>query len=398
MPLNLLSKKSWNVYAPANIERVKRDEAAAAAREAEAERRMQEADAERRIAILRGEQPPPLPVEDVEKPERKRDRDGDREGRGGERKRRRLAGEDDTDRDLRLAREDAAKVAAARGTALTSTGGKKSGTSDAPLMDRDGHISLFPVDPRALHRAEKNAEAEAEKAKKKLELEDQYTMRFSNAAGKAGLERPWYADAAARDVRSGSVGLSREGLGEVGKDVWGNADPGRKERERIRAGASDPLAFMQRAQTQLKQSERDRLKWAEEREREVRALEEREARRERRKRRRARSEREEDHLEGFSLDAAVDLRIDGAQSKSHRRGRSKHELHRSGSRSRSRTMSGDGHNDHGRLDRRSRNRSRSHDQDRERKPGHRSGHIYERPSRGSGTLAESLLARFDMPQ
>ncbi|KAJ9648724.1 hypothetical protein H2199_000637 [Coniosporium tulheliwenetii] len=196
-------------------------------------------------------------------------------------KRRRLAGEDDTDRDLRLAREDAAKVAAAKETASMSASGKRNGTSDAPLVDRDGHISLFPIAPRALHRAEKNAEAEAEKAKKKQETEDQYTMRFANAAGKDGLERPWYAAAAARDVRSGRVGFSREGLEEVGKDVWGNADPGRKEREKVRASASDPLAFMQRAQTQLKQSERDRLKWAEEREREVKASREREARHER---------------------------------------------------------------------------------------------------------------------
>ena len=42
MPLHLLSKKSWNVYAPDNIARVKRDQAAAQAREEEEDRWLQE--------------------------------------------------------------------------------------------------------------------------------------------------------------------------------------------------------------------------------------------------------------------------------------------------------------------------------------------------------------------
>lgn len=54
MPLHLLGKKSWNVYNTDNIERVRRDEAAARAREEADEQRMQEEDAERRLKILRG--------------------------------------------------------------------------------------------------------------------------------------------------------------------------------------------------------------------------------------------------------------------------------------------------------------------------------------------------------
>ncbi|CAI4217235.1 unnamed protein product [Parascedosporium putredinis] len=57
MPLHLLPKKSWNVYNADNIARVRRDEAAAKAKEEAEEQRMQEYDAQRRLAILRGEIP-----------------------------------------------------------------------------------------------------------------------------------------------------------------------------------------------------------------------------------------------------------------------------------------------------------------------------------------------------
>ena len=101
------SKQSWNVYNPANIARVKADEAVAAAKEAADEQQMQELDAERRAAILRGQTPPPLPEEkskdDVKDRRRDRDQDGKRDGH--DRKRRRLAGEDDTDRDIRIAKK-----------------------------------------------------------------------------------------------------------------------------------------------------------------------------------------------------------------------------------------------------------------------------------------------------
>ena len=54
------------------------------------------------------------------------------------------------------------------------------------------------------------------------------------------------------------------------KDVWGNEDPRRKEREQARITSSDPFAFMQKAQVQLKRSKEDKRRWADERERDLR--------------------------------------------------------------------------------------------------------------------------------
>ncbi|KAK0660238.1 60S ribosomal protein L19-A [Lasiodiplodia hormozganensis] len=258
MPLHLLGKKSWNVYNPANIERVRRDEAAAQVREEEAERRMDEYDAARRIAILRGEKPPSPPPDLIEEGQKPHREDASRGP-----KRRRLAGEDDTDRDIRVAREIADQGRETREQLLKRNESKQ--PSDAPLMDHSGHIDLFPVDHKAARKAEKNAEREAEEAKKKRELEDQYTMRFANAAGRDGLSKPWYANAS-----KGSEHASRaEELEEPGKDVWGNEDPRRKDRERVRMEASDPLAFMKKAQVQLKEAERDRKRWLAERQQEM---------------------------------------------------------------------------------------------------------------------------------
>ena len=44
------------------------------------------------------------------------------------------------------------------------------------------------------------------------------------------------------------------------KDVWGNEDPRRKDREMARMLSDDPLASMQKAQIQLKKSKVDRKK------------------------------------------------------------------------------------------------------------------------------------------
>lgn len=95
-------------------------------------------------------------------------------------------------------------------------------------MDTRGHINLFPVNTQS---KEKNAEAEAERLKEKRDHEDRYTLRFSNAAGfKQDLNAPWYSTASNDDAEV------------VGKDVWGNDDRGRREREKVRAHANDPLA------------------------------------------------------------------------------------------------------------------------------------------------------------
>ncbi|KAK3061536.1 hypothetical protein LTS18_005976, partial [Coniosporium uncinatum] len=306
MPLHLLGKKSWNVYNPQNIERVKRDEAAAAAREEEQDRLLQEYDAARRLAILRGEEPPAPPPGLEPEPKKFRRRD-ESPSKSDRRKRRRLQGEDDTDRDIRLAQADREAAESARerlGAEGTDSQHRKSKTSDAPLHDHAGHIDLFPVDPRN-NKVEKNAEAEKEKRRKERELEDQYTMRFSNAAGKDGVGRkPWYADGGGVQGADTATGEDTELASVESKDVWGREDLRRKDRERARINTGDPLAFMKKAQVQLRQSEGDKRKWQEERARDLDNIVGRREEEKRRERRKHRPEdREDTHgLEEFSLD------------------------------------------------------------------------------------------------
>ena len=308
---HLLGKKSWNVYNADNIAKVKRDEAAAAAREEAEEQRMQEVDAERRIQQLRG-----LKVDALPSPSDKEERNTPirRDEPRRERKRRRVAGEDDTDRDIRFAQEDNALVPAKVEMQLKS---KKS--SDAPITDQNGHINLFPAEG-SKHRTPKNAEVEAEKAKKQKEFEDQYTMRFSNAAGfkQAIGQKPWYHTMGANEGKDIESEMPS-------KDVWGNEDPRRKEREKMRMAADDPLAAIQRGVAGVRDAERERKKWKDERDREIREIEEADRRRQRRKRRR----RQEDELEGFSLDAVGgDYGDDGRhRRKSDDRFSSKHSYH-----------------------------------------------------------------------
>ena len=282
---------------------------------------MQEIDAERRIQLLRGLKVDPLqpPVEEEEERCEKRVRDGS----GRERKRRRIAGENDTDRDIRFAQEEKALVPAKAEMQL-----KTKKTSDAPITDVKGHINLFPVES-SKHRAPKNAEVEAEKAKKQREFEDQYTMRFSNAAGfkQAVGQKPWYYTTGANGQQSDETELPM-------KDVWGNEDPRRKEREKMRMAADDPLAAIQKGVAGVRNVERERTKWKEEKDREIREMEERGRHRQRKRRRR----REEDELDGFSLDKPA--RDDGSgrhrdrsenesPTNSHHQHRSHHHRHKS---------------------------------------------------------------------
>lgn len=276
MPLHLLGKKSWNVYSPANIARVRADEEAAAAREHAADQRMQELDAERRAAVLRGRTPPPLPEQDsLEDARAGRDR------HGPDKKRRKLRGEDDTDMDIRLAASATAPKEGDEADAKVLRLRKPA--SEAPLIDHAGHIDLFPVDVKEAIKREKNAEAEKEKRKKEQALEDQYTMRFSNAAGKDGLGQPWYT-AQQRTSRAADEDTAVLYPELENKNVWGNEDPRRKEREQARISSNDPFAFMQKAQTQLKKSKEDKKKWSDERKRELRELRDAQEREDRRSR------------------------------------------------------------------------------------------------------------------
>ncbi|MCJ1330738.1 hypothetical protein MMC10_007424 [Thelotrema lepadinum] len=253
MPLHLLGKKSWNVYNQTNIEKVKRDEAAAAAREEAEEQRMQEVDNERRMRILRG-----LPVDDL--PEAgedftPNDRSTEAHGPSRERKRRRIAGEDDTDRDMRYAMEDRATV---HDRASKDTLKLKSKSADAPIIDRTGNIDLFPAEARAASRKEKakNPEKEAEDARKKREFEDQYTMRFSNAAGfkQSVDQKPWYYTSAGNETEAVTA-----------KDAFGNEDPRRKERQKLKTASDDPMVAIQRGVQGVRKVEKERKQWKDER-------------------------------------------------------------------------------------------------------------------------------------
>ncbi|KAL2883402.1 hypothetical protein SGCOL_001084 [Colletotrichum sp. CLE4] len=278
MPLHLLGKKSWNVYNADNIARVRRDEAAAKAKEEAEEQRMQEVDAERRLAILRGEEPPPLPPTEETPEEEPKSRDRDAGSYGRERKKRKRAGEDDTEFELRVARERSDVVQTANETLRKST-------SSAPIVDATGHIDLFGEE-RKQGRHLKNEEAEKEAAKKKKELEDQYTMRLSNATGKDGMVGPWYA-------ASGSRAELAE-LEPAGKDAFGNEDPGRKKRDEKRIVASDPLAMMKIGASRVREVKKERQKIETERQRELEQLRKEEKRKERHERRRREHCRDED--------------------------------------------------------------------------------------------------------
>ncbi|KAF2174082.1 hypothetical protein M409DRAFT_62237 [Zasmidium cellare ATCC 36951] len=323
MPLHLLGKKSWNVYNNDNVERVRRDEAEAQAREEAEEQRMQEEDARRRIAILRREEPAPLRpvVEPVESSTGWREKKDDDTYYQRDRKRRRLRGEDDTERDIRYARQDTATGEKAAKALL------KKAEKDAPLEDRAGHIQLFPApDEVAIRKTEKNAELEAEKEKKRKREEDKITMRFSNAAGYQNSgQKPWYASSrdASNDQAKDIV------LAEAqGKDVWGNDDPLRKEREKTRISTNDPFAAMQQAQRQLKQSEKDKFTWEKKQQRELEELK-KQQRKEKRRR-----DVDEDNLDGFSLDAPPERR--GSERDRDHKHRHRHHHRRYHSRSRSR--------------------------------------------------------------
>jgi hypothetical protein len=266
------------------VDRVRRDEADAQAREEEHDRLTQAVDSERRLKLLRGEVLGELLAEDDKSSAPSRKNDNPRS-----RKRRRIAGEDETDREMRLVKEEAA---------LQTRAPNAIPTANNPITDSRGHIDLFPS--RSQHH-EKNEEAEAERAKKKREYEDQYTMRLSNAAGfKQSLNTPWYSTAGQSETEIPA------------KDVWGNDDMGRREREKRRADASDPLAAMRRGVKELREVEKSRKEWIAERERELWELKELDRPRSSRTKRSKRDGRanESSELENFSLDSKEDRRKD----------------------------------------------------------------------------------------
>lgn len=297
--------------------------------------------------------PPASPGVDDGGPSRKRDRDEDAAGAGlgRERRKRKRTGEDDTDFELRLARERT-------GTAQTTGDALVKSRSNAPLVDHAGHIDLFPGERTVAH-SQKNEEAEKEAAKKKREYEDQYMMRFSNAAGRDGLVGPWYAKGGGmKDMVDGS-------LEPPSKDVWGNEDPRRKERDAARVVSNDPLAMMKRGAAKVREVEKERRQLNVERERELKQLRKEEKRQEKRRRREGREDH--DDLEGFSLDGAPSNHApsgsrndDDRQRRRHHRSRDESERSRRGSEHKESQREGS-HGNH-----RSHDRNRDQDRDRDR--------------------------------
>ena len=259
-----MGKKSWNVYNADNIARVRRDEAEAKAKQDAEEQRMREDDAKRRLAILRGEAP--LPIEEPSAEARDAELLKDAEaGPHKERKKRKLPGEDVTDFELRVAKDQISKDTTLR-VAKTS--------SSAPLIGRDGHFDLLG-DEKARRHSEKNEELERETAKRKREYEDQFSMRLSNAAGKDGVKEPWYK----------TPGELSTGFNPPAKDVWGNEDPMRREREVNRLAANDPLSMMKNGAAKVREVNKARRAAQQEREEELRKLQKEQRRRERHERR-----------------------------------------------------------------------------------------------------------------
>lgn len=238
---------------------------------------MQEIDAQRRLAILRGEAPPP--IEDVEPPKAHESPAGSAPGAshsGGMRRKRKRPDEDDTQFELRIAREK-------NELAVTTLEPERKATSTAPIVDHAGHIDLLG-DAKLRAHAEKNEEAEKEAKKNKQSFEDQYTMRFSNAAGRDGISNPWYSQS---EPTAQEAPL---------KNVWGREDPQRRERDTKRIVASDPLAMMKQGASKVRELKKERKQFQEEQAGQLKQLSREERRREERhreKRRRGHEEREE---------------------------------------------------------------------------------------------------------
>lgn len=152
---------------------------------------------------------------------------------------------------MRVAREQFEAGEKARET-LSSGVGKSVGqtASDAPLVDARGNISLFsaPIDDATVRDAKTFSRKDARQEKREanqaaLKLrEKEWTnaigMKFSDAAGygKNGSD-PWYALKHARD-EARAAAMDEQA---VGKDAFGNEDPGRVARDRTRVNASDPM-------------------------------------------------------------------------------------------------------------------------------------------------------------
>lgn len=304
---------------------------------------MQDADAARRLAILRGETPPPLPeaeqpADPSDKKHTRRDRDGTFGGGGRKRKR---AGEDDTEFEMRVARERAEEGARVAGELAEAGGSKRQNQKereDVNIVDSRGHIDLIgppPKDAGGGGGGDDKKETREERVQRRAnETVEKYRENYRNGVF-AG--QPWYEEAQRRrpimnawflqacraavavteadrmeaereDVRQALRDAERM-LEAPTTDVWGRDDPKRKERETARLDANDPLAAMKSGAKKVRHVLRERRIEAEERWRELEQLRQEEQRRGKRRK------REHEH-------ADEDENKEGPLPESHRSGRS----------------------------------------------------------------------------
>lgn len=166
MPLHLLGKKSWNVYNQDSIARVRRDEDAAAAREAAEEQSVQESNARRRMRMLRGETSSDE-YESRSREDRKLDTSQDHIGQelgleitysDAQRNRKRRRGEDDTDRDIRHAKRTIEPRQLLQNSGAQVMRELKPIPDNTVLEDHKGNFNLFPreqiTDPSGLRESQ----------------------------------------------------------------------------------------------------------------------------------------------------------------------------------------------------------------------------------------------------
>jgi hypothetical protein len=242
---------------------------------------MQEEDAARRLAILRGEEPAPLSVED-EKPVDPAAgalvKGSGRDRATGERRKRKRAGEDDTDFEMRVARERAAQVA----------GGEEGSRGLQELVG-----FLEPEEQKELFKLDEGKNVPG--FKKRTVGEQLANPGLKDVLGIK--EDPWFV----KSVKPGQVAE------EPGRNAWGREDPGRKERDAARLDKNDPLAMMKRGAAKVREITQERKREMAERERELEMMRKEERRREKRRKREGGGRDEVEDLEGFSLDAPARL-------------------------------------------------------------------------------------------
>lgn len=305
---------------------------------------MQDADAARRLAILRGETPPPLPeAEQPADPSDKKHTRRDRDGTSGGARKRKRAGEDDTEFEMRVARERAEEGARVAGELAEASGSKRQKQKEREevnIVDSRGHIDLIGPPPKDAGGGDDRKETTDERTERKGRENGEKYARMHRNGDFSG--QPWYEEAQRRrpivnawflDACAAAASLAvaddqedeREAVRKARRkaerlleapttDVWGRDDPKRRERETARLDANDPLAAMKSGAKKVRDVLRERGKDAEERRRELEQLRQEERRREKRRKR----EQE---------DADEDDNEDGPLPESHRSGRSERRHH-----------------------------------------------------------------------